>query len=63
LPDVATLRICAFSGGPLLTVQIGGNTRGEKTAGCYGERAAKVDHASEGAAVEDVEAVLLRDLE
>ena len=42
-----------------LTVQIGGDTRREKTARCHGERTTKVDHAGEGAAVEDVETVLL----
>jgi hypothetical protein len=48
------------SGEALLTVQISGNTRGEETARRYSERAAKVNHAGEGAAVKDVETVLLR---
>ena len=47
----------------MLTVQIGGNTSGEESARCYSERAAKVDHAGESAAMEDVEAVLSWDRE
>ena len=42
----------------LLTAQVSGHARGEEAAGCYGERATEVDHAGEGAAMEDVEAVL-----
>jgi len=41
-----------------LTVQVGRDASGEKTARCYSERAAEIDHAGNGAAVEDVEAVL-----
>jgi hypothetical protein len=63
LLDVATLQASDFSGKALLTVQVGGNASREKTTRCYGERATKIDHASEGAAMEDVEAVLLRDSE
>ena len=42
----------------VLTVQVSGNTRSEEAARCHGKGAAEVDHASERAAVEDVEAVL-----
>lgn len=40
------------------TAQISRNPRSEKPARRHGQRAAEVDHAGEGAAVEDVEAVL-----
>lgn len=42
----------------VLTAQISRNTRSEQPARRHGQRAAEVDHAGEGAAVEDVEAVL-----
>jgi hypothetical protein len=58
--EAAITRRCVSSKDALLTVQIGRNARGEKTARCHGERAAEIDHAGKGAAVEDVEAVLLR---
>ena len=41
-----------------LTAQISRDARGEEPARRHGQRAAEVDHAREGAAVEDVEAVL-----
>lgn len=41
-----------------LTAQISRHARGEEPARRHGQRAAEVDHAREGAAVEDVEAVL-----
>jgi hypothetical protein len=41
------------------TAQISRNTRSEQPARRHGQRAAEVDHAGEGAAVEDVEAILL----
>ena len=41
-----------------LTAQIRRNARSEQPARRHGQRAAEVDHAGEGAAVEDVEAVL-----
>ena len=44
----------------ILTAQISRNTRSEKSTRRHGQRAAKVDHAGEGAAVEDVEAILSR---
>lgn len=40
------------------TAQISRNTRSEQPARRHGQRTAEVDHAGEGAAVEDVEAVL-----
>jgi hypothetical protein len=61
--EAAITRRCVSSKDALLTVQIGRNARGEKTARCHGERAAEIDHAGKGAAVEDVEAVLLWDRE
>lgn len=42
----------------ILTAQVSRDTRSEQPARRHGQRTAEVDHAGEGAAVEDVEAVL-----
>jgi len=47
-----------FAAWMVLTAQISRNAGSEQPARRHGQRAAEVDHAREGAAVEDVEAVL-----
>ena len=47
-----------MSGSQQLTGQVSGDTRGVQALGGDGERAAEVDQAGNGAAVDDLEAVL-----